>query len=162
MHFVDTTPQNQLQDQITFDLIGKHVTRGQGCGGDAALGRKAAEESLNTLWDLIPEKGHVVFLASMAGGTGAGVLPAIYPLAGEKKSQAIAVVTMPLINEGVQRAQMAVQNLKRLDHLKSDLITIEQKHLDSFLPAKTFVDNQTIYDLLSRYVMWKTLAALSG
>ena len=111
---------------------------------------------------MIPEKGRVVFLTSLAGGTGAGALPVIFPLAAEKKSQTFAVVSMPLKHEGSQRSQTATRNLKQLDPIKNNLLVIEQKHLEPFLPTKAFVDIKAAYQLLNQVVIWKTLSFLSG
>lgn len=160
-HLVDTTVANDLPERIAFHQIGQHAVRGLGCGGNADLGQKAAEESLDTLWSLIPAEGQVVFFASMAGGTGAGVLPIMHPLAAKKKSQAAAFVTMPLVSEGPQRTQTAAKHLKRLDDL-NDLFIVEPQHLAPFLPTNPLIDQRTIYDLLNQIVLSKTIVYLCG
>lgn len=159
-HFVDTTSIRAIPEGIAFHHIGKHATSGLGCGGDARIGQKAAVENTDILWDLIPAKERILFLASMAGGTGAGVLPTVFSLALEKKAAPTAIVTMPFVAEGVARGKAAAENLKILAPFADNLIIIRQKDLQPYLPQKTFVDQQRMFDLLNRATAWKALSQI--
>ncbi|MFK7801324.1 MAG: hypothetical protein AB8G95_06820 [Anaerolineae bacterium] len=160
LHFVDTVQARKTPAHITSHLIGKHLTNGLGCAGDARLGQKAAVESTDTLWSLIPAKGKVILLASMAGGTGAGLLPTMLRLAKEKKTDTHAIVTLPLIVEGQQRKLAAINNLKAIGDYSDQLIVIKQDSLQNYLSALATADQIEMFNLFTKISAWKALSLL--
>ena len=53
--------------------LGDKLTRGLGAGGDPEIGRKAAEESADELYNVLKGADMVFVTAGMGGGTGTGV-----------------------------------------------------------------------------------------
>ena len=57
--------------------IGKNLTRGLGTGMDPEIGRRAAEESMEDIQNVIKGADMVFVTAGMGGGTGTGAAPII-------------------------------------------------------------------------------------
>lgn len=96
--------------------IGSNLTNGFGAGADAEKGRKAAEESKDTLNNLIKDVDLVFIAAGMGGGTGTGAAPVIAELARNLGKLTIAFVTTPFTFEGevrMRNAQMGIANLRK-------------------------------------------------
>ena len=55
--------------------IGEKLTRGLGSGGNPEQGRKAAEESLDDLYEVLKGSDMVFICCGMGGGTGTGAAP---------------------------------------------------------------------------------------
>ncbi|HDN81034.1 MAG: cell division protein FtsZ [Chloroflexi bacterium] len=109
--------------------IGENVTKGLGAGGDPELGRQAAEESADDLYEVVQGADMVFITAGMGGGTGTGASPVIAQLAKEANALVIGVVTRPFSFEGKKRAQIAEQGLKSLEEAVDTLITIPNDRL---------------------------------
>jgi cell division protein FtsZ len=96
--------------------IGDKVTQGLGAGGNPEIGKKAAEESAEELYEVL-KGSHMVFVtAGMGGGTGTGAAPIIAQIAREAGALTIGVVTKPFTFEGKPRqvaADMGVNHLKQ-------------------------------------------------
>jgi len=96
--------------------IGDKVTQGLGAGGNPEIGKKAAEESAEELYEVL-KGSHMVFVtAGMGGGTGTGAAPIIAQIAKEAGALTIGVVTKPFNFEGKPRqtaAEMGINNLKQ-------------------------------------------------
>ena len=105
---VNTDAQHLLHlDVPTKIRIGDQLTRGLGVGGDPELGREAAEESREDLYELIDGTDMVFVAAGMGGGTGTGAAPVIAAIAKETGALTIAVVTKPFGFEGRTRTNQA-------------------------------------------------------
>jgi cell division protein FtsZ len=57
--------------------IGKYLTRGLGAGAKSEVGRKAAEESIEEISEMLSDADMVFITAGMGGGTGTGAAPII-------------------------------------------------------------------------------------
>ena len=87
--------------------IGQKLTRGLGAGGDPVLGRRAAEESTEELYEVLQGSDMVFVTAGMGGGTGTGASPLIAAIARDIGALTIGVVTRPFGWEGAVRAETA-------------------------------------------------------
>ena len=65
--------------------IGENTTGGLGAGANPEAGRKAAEESKETLRSIVEDADMVFVTAGMGGGTGTGAAPIIAELAKEHR-----------------------------------------------------------------------------
>ncbi|RME89464.1 MAG: cell division protein FtsZ, partial [Anaerolineae bacterium] len=63
--------------------LGDKLTRGLGAGGDPEVGRKAAEESADDLYNVLKGSDMVFVTAGMGGGTGTGAAPIVAQIARE-------------------------------------------------------------------------------
>jgi len=95
-------------------MIGKRVTRGLSSGGEADIGRQAADEDREALARLVDGIDLVFILAGLGGGTGSGAAPVLAELAAEGGAVVIAFVTMPFTLEGARRHTQAMESLSAL------------------------------------------------
>lgn len=109
--------------------IGQRITRGWGAGGDANLGEKAAEESVNELRTSLKDAELVFITAGMGGGTGSGAAPYVAHLAKETGALVVGVVTTPFNFEGSRRIGEAIAGVARLRPYVDNLIVIHNDRL---------------------------------
>jgi cell division protein FtsZ len=118
-----------LSDAPTRIRIGEKLTKGLGSGSDPEIGRKAAEESSDDIYEVLQDADMVFLTAGMGGGTGTGASPVIAQVARELGSLTIGVVTRPFSFEGTQREQTAVQGIGQLKEQVDTLIVIPNDRL---------------------------------
>ena len=73
--------------------LGEKITRGLGAGADPDVGKHAAEESRDTIAQMIQDADLVFITAGMGGGTGTGAAPVIAQIAKDMGILTIGVVT---------------------------------------------------------------------
>ena len=109
--------------------IGVNTTQGLGCGADAAIGRKAAEEDREKLHSLVADADAVFIVAGMAGGTGAGASPIIASLAREQGAFTVGIVAQPFNFEGQRRIEKAEQALQELRESVDSVVVVSNQRL---------------------------------
>ena len=111
--------------------LGIKSTKGLGAGANPEVGRRAAEEDLDSIIRQVKDADVVFLTAGLGGGTGSGALPIIAQALQEKDILSVAVVTKPFIFEGSRRAKVAEEALRKLTDVVDTLIVIpNQKLLD--------------------------------
>lgn len=109
--------------------LGDKITRGLGAGGDPEVGRKAAEESSDELYNVMKGADMVFVTAGMGGGTGTGAAPVVSQVAKECGALTIGVVTRPFTFEGGKRAQSAEAGVAKMKEHAHTLISIPNDRL---------------------------------
>jgi cell division protein FtsZ len=109
--------------------IGEKSTRGLGAGGDPRIGRLAAEESAEELYEVLKGSDMVFVTAGLGGGTGTGAAPIIAQIAKEIGALTIGVVTRPFTFEGTHRARAAEEGAANLKEHADTLIIIPNDRL---------------------------------
>ncbi|MEW6717387.1 MAG: cell division protein FtsZ [Chloroflexota bacterium] len=109
--------------------IGDKLTRGLGAGGDPEVGRKAAEESAEELYEVLKGSDMIFITAGIGGGTGTGGSPIVAQIAREIGSLTIGVVTRPFTFEGARRIQTAEAGISKLKEQVDTLIVIPNDRL---------------------------------
>ncbi|HNK63108.1 MAG TPA: cell division protein FtsZ [Anaerolineales bacterium] len=109
--------------------LGDKITRGLGAGGDPEIGRKAAEESSDELYNVLKGADMVFVTAGMGGGTGTGAAPVVAQVAKECGALTIGVVTRPFTFEGNRRAQSAEVGVSKMKEHAHTLISIPNDRL---------------------------------
>lgn len=109
--------------------IGESLTRGLGSGGNADVGRQAAEESEQKVRDMLEGSDMVFLAAGMGGGTGTGATPIIARIAKEIGALTIAVVTKPFSFEGTRRMVSAEDGIENLKDSVDTLIVIPNQRI---------------------------------
>src|SRR5512147_1070618 len=104
--------------------LGDKLTRGLGAGGDPEIGRKAAEESADELYNVLKGADMVFVTAGMGGGTGTGAAPVVSQVSKECGALTIGVVTRPFTFEGGRRAQAAEVGIGKMKEHAHTLISI--------------------------------------
>jgi cell division protein FtsZ len=127
---VNTDGQALLQSKATTRVrIGDKVTRGLGAGGNPEVGRKAAEESAEELYEVLKGSDMVFVTSGMGGGTGTGAAAIVGQIAKEVGALTIGVVTRPFTFEGSRRAQSAEAGIAKLKEHADTLIVIPNDRL---------------------------------
>ncbi len=109
--------------------IGDKLTRGLGSGGDPDVGRKAADESVEELREILSGADMVFVTAGIGGGTGTGASPLIAQITKEVGALTIGVVTRPFTFEGSKRIQAAEEGIEKLKEQADTLIVIPNDRL---------------------------------
>lgn len=109
--------------------IGDKLTRGLGAGGNPEIGRKAAEESADELYEVLRGSDMIFITGGMGGGTGTGGAPVIAQVAKELGALTIGVVTRPFTFEGSRRIQAAEAGIEALKSQVDTLIVIPNDRL---------------------------------
>ncbi len=146
--------------------IGEKLTRGLGAGGNPEIGQKSAEETLDTIADLLEGTDMVFVTAGMGGGTGTGAAPIIAKAAKDMGILTVGVVTRPFSFEGKKRRDQANLGLDFLKKYVDSLVVVpNDKLLDncdkdtSMVEAFAMADDvlrqgvQGISDLISDYAL---------
>lgn len=96
--------------------IGQELTNGLGSGANPEIGRKAAEESADTIKNHLEGADMIFITAGMGGGTGTGAAPVIAAIAKSLGALTVGVVTKPFLFEGAKRmenAEIGIANIKK-------------------------------------------------
>jgi len=109
--------------------LGDKLTRGLGAGGDPEIGRKAAEESADELYNVLKGADMVFITAGMGGGTGTGAAPVVSQVAKESGALTIGVVTRPFTFEGGRRMTAAEAGIDKMKEHAHTLISIPNDRL---------------------------------
>ena len=117
--------------------IGKETTRGLGSGADPEIGRKAAEENKEEIYEVLKGSDMVFVCAGMGGGTGSGSTPMIAEIAKELGALTVGVVTKPFSFEGQRRMKVADLAIEELKEKVDTLITIPNDRLLNVIDKKT-------------------------
>ena len=116
--------------------IGDKATRGRGAGGNPEIGKLAAEESADDLYEVVKGADMVFVTAGMGGGTGTGAAPIISQIAHEIGALTIGVVTRPFSFEGSRRSQSAETGIQNLKKQADTLIVIPNDRLLNIVDKK--------------------------
>ncbi len=116
--------------------IGDKLTRGLGAGGNPEVGRKAAEESADELYEVLRGADMVFITGGMGGGTGTGGAPIVAQVAKELGSLTIGVVTRPFTFEGARRTQSAEAGIEAMKSQVDTLIVIPNDRLLQIVDKK--------------------------
>ncbi|MGH2500299.1 MAG: cell division protein FtsZ [Candidatus Limnocylindria bacterium] len=145
---VNTDAQALLLSDAPHKLrIGDKVTKGLGAGADPVVGRKAAEDDTEKLYEALKEADMVFITAGMGGGTGTGGAPILAEIAKDIGALAVAVVTKPFGFEGAKRRLLAEQGIQELVDKVDTLIVIPNDRLLQVVEKKTsMVDAFRIVD----------------
>ncbi len=121
-------------------LMGQHVSRGLGAGGDPRIGRAAAEESSKEIAAALSGADMVFLTAGMGGGTGTGAIPIAAEIARKLGAVTISIVTRPFSFEMGRRQVNATEGISLLQKHSDTLITIPNDRLllvaDRHLPLE--------------------------
>ena len=135
---VYTTPKLHRTDpNYTEVAIGAKTTKGIGAGGNPEIGRRAAEENIQSIRDAIRGADMVFVTCGMGGGTGTGSAPVIAKAAREMGILTVGVVTKPFRFEGTERTRNAESGIGQF-----------RKETDALI----VIPNDKILELVSRRV----------
>jgi cell division protein FtsZ len=125
-----------LSNAPTRVRVGDKLTRGLGAGGNPEVGRKAAEESSDELYQVLDSSDMVFITAGIGGGTGTGAAPVVAKIAKEVGALTIGVVTRPFSFEGSHRSKTAMGGIELLKEQVDTLIVIPNDRLLQIVDKK--------------------------
>ena len=109
--------------------LGEKLTKGLGAGSNPEIGKKAAEETREDIFNLLQGADMVFIAAGMGGGTGTGAAPIVAEIARETGALTVGVVTKPFFFEGNKRMRQAEAGLESLKESVDTLIVIPNDKL---------------------------------
>ncbi|MBR2634204.1 MAG: cell division protein FtsZ [Clostridia bacterium] len=121
-----TLNATQAPTKIT---IGERTTKGKGAGANPAIGKQAAEESIEEIKKALEGADMVFITAGMGGGTGTGAAPVVAKIAKEMGILTIGIVTKPFAFEGARRMNQAEEGIKTLSEFVDSLVVIPNERL---------------------------------
>lgn len=146
--------------------IGEKATRGLGAGGNPEVGQQSAEETIDTITDILDGADMVFITAGMGGGTGTGAAPVIAKVSKDMGILTVGVVTKPFSFEGSKRKKQADLGLNYLKQYVDSLVVVpNDKLIETSSTSTTMVDAfymaddvlrqgvQGISDLISDYAL---------
>ncbi len=110
-------------------VIGDKITRGKGAGANPEVGKRSAEESIETVKEALADTDMVFITAGMGGGTGTGAAPVIAKAAKEMGILTVGIVTKPFSFEGHRRYAQAESGITELAKFVDSLIVIPNERL---------------------------------
>ena len=126
----DAQALNASQVKNKIQLVVK-LTKGLGSGANPEIGKRAAEEDIDKIVEVVGDSDIVFLAAGMGGGTGAGALAVIAKALREHNILTIAVVTKPFTFEGKRREVIAEKAIKEVhDNVDTLIVVPNQKLLD--------------------------------
>jgi cell division protein FtsZ len=135
---VNTDAQALLHSEAPTRIrIGDKLTKGLGSGGNPDVGRRAADESGEELFEVLKGADMVFITAGMGGGTGTGASPVVAQISREIGALTVGVVTKPFTFEGTRRRLSAEEGISGLREQVDTLITIPNDRLLQIADKKT-------------------------
>jgi cell division protein FtsZ len=114
---------------------------GLGAGNKPEAGKKAAEESLDSIKTMLNDGTKMVFItAGMGGGTGTGAAPIIAKTAKEMGILTVGIVTIPFRWEGVIKIDKALDGVEEMSKNVDALLVINNERLREIYPDLTVLD----------------------
>jgi len=116
--------------------LGIKSTKGLGTGANPELGKRAAEEDIEHIVDLVKDADIVFLTGGLGGWTGSGALPVIAQTLQEHNILTITLVSLPFVFEGKRRAKIAHEALEQLKKYTDTLLVIPNQKLLDIVDAK--------------------------
>ncbi|MGN6302497.1 MAG: cell division protein FtsZ [Angustibacter sp.] len=127
---INTDAQALLMSDADVKLdVGRELTRGLGAGADPEVGKKAAEDHMEEIEEVLRGADMVFVTAGEGGGTGTGGAPVVAKIARSLGALTIGVVTRPFTFEGRRRANSAESGIAALRDEVDTLIVIPNDRL---------------------------------
>jgi cell division protein FtsZ len=127
---INTDGQDLLKSEAHVKLeIGTNSTRSLGAGADPEVGRRAAEEHLDEIAEVLRGADMVFVAAGEGGGTGTGAAPIVARAAKQAGALTVGVVTRPFDFEGRRRAENAQAGIDALRQEVDTLIVVPNQKL---------------------------------
>lgn len=115
--------------------LGSNTTEGLGAGGHPEVARRAAEESIETIQNMLRDNTKMVFItAGMGGGTGTGASPVVAKAARELGILTIGIVTIPFAFEGNMKIRQALEGVAALNEHVDAILVINNEKLKDIYP----------------------------
>ncbi|MED5231465.1 MAG: cell division protein FtsZ [Candidatus Thermoplasmatota archaeon] len=129
-------------------LVGRHITRGLGAGGDPITGRRCAEAGRDVITRIVSGADLVFVTAGLGGGTGTGIAPIVAEEAKRSGALVVAIVTTPFSVERRMRMQRALEGLELLRKAADAVLVLDNNRLLHYVPNLPLDEAFSIMDQL--------------
>lgn len=116
--------------------LGVKLTKGLGAGANPDVGKRAAEEDIEKVLEVVGESDIVFLAAGMGGGTGSGATQVVAKALREAGILTVAVVTKPFVFEGNRRARIAQESIEELRKNVDTMIVLPNQKLLEVVGSK--------------------------
>jgi cell division protein FtsZ len=149
---INTDGQDLLKSEAHVKLeIGSASARSLGAGADPEVGRRAAEDHVEEIAEVLRGADMVFVAAGEGGGTGTGAAPVVARIAKEAGALTVGVVSRPFDFEGRRRAENAQAGIDALRAEVDALIIVpNQKLIELNDTELTFVNAFSMADEILR------------
>ena len=131
--FIQCNTDKQILDASPIPTKIQLGVSGLGAGNKPEVGRKAAEESIEQIREVLEKDTKMLFItAGMGGGTGTGAAPVIASVARELDILTVGIVTIPFSFEGRKRKQQAEMGISELRKYVDTLLVINNDKLREY------------------------------
>lgn len=115
--------------------LGADTTAGLGAGGNPSVARRAAEESIERIQNILQDNTKMVFItAGMGGGTGTGASPVVAKAAHDMGILTVGIVTIPFAFEGSLKIRQALEGVAALSEHVDAILVINNEKLKEIYP----------------------------
>jgi cell division protein FtsZ len=149
---INTDGQDLLKSEAHVKLeIGSSSARSLGAGADPEVGRRAAEDHVEEIAEVLQGADMVFVAAGEGGGTGTGAAPVVARVARESGALTVGVVSRPFDFEGRRRAENAQAGIDALRSEVDALIIVPNQKLIELNDSElTFVNAFSMADEILR------------
>ena len=139
--FVLCNTDNQALNDSPVPVLLQLGTEGLGAGNKPAKARQAAEESLDSIKQMLSDGTKMTFItAGMGGGTGTGAAPVIASVSKELGILTVGIVTIPFRFEGKRKIDQALDGVEEMAKHVDALLVINNERLREIYPELTVLD----------------------
>ena len=129
-------------------LVGRHITRGLGAGGDPSTGRRCAESGREMIRRIVTGADLVFIASGLGGGSGTGICPIVAEEAKAAGALVVGIVTTPFRVERRQRMTRALEGLEMLRRAADAVLVLDNNRLLHFVPDMPLDEAFSIMDQL--------------
>ena len=129
-------------------LVGRHITRGLGAGGDPSTGRRCAEAGREMIKRIVTGADLVFIASGLGGGSGTGICPIVAEEAKAAGALVVGIVTTPFHVERRQRMSRALEGLEALRRCADAVLVLDNNRLLHFVPNLPLDEAFSIMDQL--------------
>jgi len=129
-------------------LVGRHITRGLGAGGDPSTGRRCAEAGREMIKRIVTGADLVFIASGLGGGSGTGICPIVAEEARAAGALVVGIVTTPFHVERRQRMNRALEGLESLRRIADAVLVLDNNRLLHYVPNLPLDEAFSIMDQL--------------
>lgn len=136
--FVLCNTDNQALSDSSVPILLQLGEEGLGAGNKPAKARKAAEDSIDAIKEMLNDGTKMAFItAGMGGGTGTGAAPVIARVSKEMGILTVGIVTIPFRFEGKRKIDQALDGVEEMAKNVDALLVINNERLRKIYPDLT-------------------------
>jgi len=139
--FVLCNTDNQALNDSPVPVHLQPGKEGLGAGNKPERARKAAEETIDDIRNMLNDGTKMAFItAGMGGGTGTGAAPVIAKVSKELDILTVGIVTIPFRFEGDKKIDQALDGVEEMSKHVDALLVINNERLREIYPELTVLD----------------------